>query len=345
MNKKTTILLTIILSTFAILTIADFYIADQVDPVKSREQVFQVEYRVQPSGMSAKDVLYIPLPQNDKYQIITKQELPFGGKTILINENNFLKIKGPVNEPVVISYNIHRKLRIDKRPMRTERRNHTKSELAALKPYLTANSLSEAKGACLQKHFKKVKIEMSDTEPAFNKAFLIYMKTYRVVGPGPAHPDRDAESICEKGAGNSHEAHTVFMALASMLNLPVRYNSGLLILQSEDEKLSSQTGGWVEFHDPEKGWFPVDVFTAHRDHFHRKMFFGSLPADRIKLTSGRDLELPGANKSITLIDGPVLVKEDGSVLAIAAEVKIKSEVQSAVALSEEDIQAIETENE
>ena len=50
---------------------------------------------------------------------------------------------------------------------------------------------------------------------------------------------------------------------------------------------------WVQLWTPETGWFPIDASEAFKHPDKRDLFFGTHPADRIHLTTGRDLVLAG----------------------------------------------------
>ena len=51
---------------------------------------------------------------------------------------------------------------------------------------------------------------------------------------------------------------------------------------------------WVEFWLPEVGWFPIDASEAFKHPERRELFYGTHPADRLHMTTGRDLQLGAA---------------------------------------------------
>src|SRR5438270_9253680 len=63
-----------------------------------------------------------------------------------------------------------------------------------------------------------------------------------------------------------------------------------------DDKPSGKVAGyhcWVEFWLPDRGWVPIDASEARKHPELRDTLFGGQPADRVQLSEGRDLRLPG----------------------------------------------------
>ena len=54
---------------------------------------------------------------------------------------------------------------------------------------------------------------------------------------------------------------------------------------------------WSQFYLPAAGWVPIDASEAYKHPERREHFFGSQGADRIRFTTGRDLQLGPAQHS------------------------------------------------
>ena len=57
---------------------------------------------------------------------------------------------------------------------------------------------------------------------------------------------------------------------------------------------------WAEFFTPELGWVPVDASAAWKDPANRAYYFGTVDADKLLLSVGRDLRLRPAQRSAPL---------------------------------------------
>jgi transglutaminase superfamily protein len=102
----------------------------------------------------------------------------------------------------------------------------------------------------------------------------------------------DAEWACDAKFGNCTDFHSYFMGLARTKGLPARFEMGFSI-PGGDEK-EAKVGGyhcwayvWIEGY----GWMPVDISEADKNPTKSEYFFGTLDADRVTMTGGRDLTL------------------------------------------------------
>ena len=108
----------------------------------------------------------------------------------------------------------------------------------------------------------------------------------------------DIYHACEVGEGNCTDFHTYFSALCMAVGIESRFQIGMwgkYTPQAERFK----TGGyhcWAEFHVPGKGWVPVDISEADKDVANKDKYFGSQTANRVTLSTGRDLTLSPAQK-------------------------------------------------
>jgi len=105
----------------------------------------------------------------------------------------------------------------------------------------------------------------------------------------------DAEWACDAKFGNCTDFHSYFMGLARTKGLPARFEMGFPVVGGEDKE--AKVGGyhcwayvWIEGH----GWMPVDISEADKNPAKTDYFFGTLDADRVTMTGGRDLTLTPA---------------------------------------------------
>jgi transglutaminase-like putative cysteine protease len=105
----------------------------------------------------------------------------------------------------------------------------------------------------------------------------------------------DAEWACDAKFGNCTDFHSYFMGLARTKGMPARFEMGFAVPAGEEKE--TKIGGyhcwayvWIDGH----GWMPVDISEADRNPTKSDYFFGTLDADRVTMTGGRDLVLTPA---------------------------------------------------
>jgi transglutaminase-like putative cysteine protease len=109
----------------------------------------------------------------------------------------------------------------------------------------------------------------------------------------------DALYACDVRAGNCTDFHSLFIGEARSLGIPARFTIGLPVPLDAP---AGEIGGyhcWAEFWLDDRGWVPVDASEAAKHPERREALFGSLPADRVAFTRGRDYALPGASSGPT----------------------------------------------
>ena len=84
---------------------------------------------------------------------------------------------------------------------------------------------------------------------------------------------------------------------------PPRYSGGNESGDSDGEEKQAKVGGyhcWAYVWIEGQGWMPVDISEADKHPEKTDFFFGTLDADRVTMTGGRDLELEPAPAEGTL---------------------------------------------
>jgi len=104
----------------------------------------------------------------------------------------------------------------------------------------------------------------------------------------------DSEWACDSRYGNCTDFHSYFMALARTKGIPARFEMGFPVPGGDEPEAA--IGGyhcWAFFWDGAK-WRPVDISEADKHPEKAEYFFGTLDADRVTMTQGRDLILTPA---------------------------------------------------
>lgn len=155
--------------------------------------------------------------------------------------------------------------------------------------WLKANSLVPLTGTHL-----RLLSEMKPASDSFEESRQLYDLVlnhvdYRKDQPGWGRGD--AVWVCDSKFGNCTDFHSLFISLSRVRRVPAKFEIGFSIP-------TNGTGGdltgyhcWAWFHDDQRGWVPVDISEADKHPEKAEYFFGNLTADRVALSTGRDLVL------------------------------------------------------
>ena len=277
------------------------------DQVKTRTFEFNYELTV-PAVKKGEGpvVVYVPIAQSDEHQKISdvKVDSPLKGefKTEKKYGNKFwkLKVDDTDDKPVNLSfkYNVERKLFKQGELNNIKGKNLTKDELKNNKLFLKANKRVPVNGELIEKVRKNIPKTKDNTPLSRSKAIYDYTvdtMEYKKVGTGWGNGD--TFWACSEKYGNCTDFHALFISLARSENIPSRFEIGFPIPLDKKEGKLKGYHCWVTFLLPEVSWTPIDASEAKKNLELKEMFFGTHPADRVKFTIGRDLELDEDQKS------------------------------------------------
>ena len=133
-----------------------------------------------------------------------------------------------------------------------------------------------------------------ESEPPIRAARKIYdwlikefTYNYKAAGAGRG----DVRWACDAKTGDCTDYHSVFLALCRGQGIPADHEFGFPIRTKNREGRISSYHCWARFYVPGAGWIPVDVSEADKHPELREYNFGSLTADLMKFTHGRDVTL------------------------------------------------------
>ena len=122
---------------------------------------------------------------------------------------------------------------------------------------------------------------------------LSTMRYDKPVGPGQGWGQGDILWACDKRYGNCTDFHALFIGLLRASGIPARFSIGYAIPTTG---LAAELPGyhcWADFYVEGAGWIPVDASEAWKHPEQREYFFGHHDANRVQLSTGRDVPLPG----------------------------------------------------
>jgi len=126
------------------------------------------------------------------------------------------------------------------------------------------------------------------------KAHALYdyvFHTVRYDKSGTGWGRGDSLWVCDSKHGNCTDFHSLFMSLARAEGIPARFEIGFPLPAGAAEGVVPGYHCWSEFFVKGLGWVPVDISEAWKDPSKHDYFFGSLDANRVQFTVGRDLML------------------------------------------------------
>ncbi len=100
----------------------------------------------------------------------------------------------------------------------------------------------------------------------------------------------DSLWVCDAKHGNCTDFHSLFISLARAEGIPARFEIGFPVPDGNEGTIPGYHC-WAEFYADGAGWVPVDISEAWKDPKKHDYFFGTLDANRVQFSVGRDLML------------------------------------------------------
>lgn len=261
-----------------------------------------------PSG--AKRVrVWVPVPQTDQHQTV-----------------RLLAIKAPVktrmtHEPEYGNRMIYAEIQNSAEGKTTEfsleyeitRREYSRGDYAQLKrvdqeprivPASMSRLISPDSLIPTDGKIKQLAIEVTGKQNgtvAKAKAAYDYLFTnMRYDKTGSGWGRGDAVWACDAKRGNCTDFHSPFIGMLRADGIPARFDMGFPLPENKDKGEIAGYHCWAEFYSRKIGWIPVDISEAWKAKDKQDYFFGSVDANRVQFSTGRDVTLSPKQ------DGPAL---------------------------------------
>lgn len=273
--------------------------AATLDPSTVVRMEFDVRYRTQVHNLprDAKDVhIWMPLPASNDgqeiHELAVVSPLPYEIRTSETYGNRLVHIetgREPESFAVEARYHVVRR-----------RVGATKESLdaTAARKYLQLTERVRVTDD-IEAFAKEVVGKADSPVEVGQKVYdaIIDLLTYDKQIPGCG--TGDTAWIMKHKRGKCDDYHALFMAVMISRGIPVRWEQGFpLPYPSGGEVVSGRLSGdcsgahcWVSFHDPDRGWVPVDVSEGDKHPEMREFFFGHLTPNRFKISEGRSIVL------------------------------------------------------
>ena len=276
-------------------------------PARTFRFTYNVTVKDIPPG--AKRVrVWIPVPQTDQHQTVRvlvvkapfktrmTKELEYGNRMMYAEVQNSV----PSQAEFTLEYKITRReysrgdyaqlKRVDQKPSLVS---------ASMTRLIAPDSLIPTDGK-----IKQLAGELTGSQTgavAKAKAAYDYLFTnMRYDKTGSGWGRGDAVWACDSKHGNCTDFHSPFIGIMRADAIPARFDIGFPLPENKDKGEIPGYHCWAEFYGRKTGWIPVDISEAWKAKQKEDYFFGSVDANRVQFSTGRDIALSPRQ------DGPAL---------------------------------------
>jgi transglutaminase-like putative cysteine protease len=275
----------------------------------SRTFHFTYNFTVKDIPSAAKRVrVWIPLPQTDQHQTVRILAVKAPVKTRMTQESEYgnrmiyAEIENPAagKADFTVEYKITRREYSRGDYAQLERTDQKLTVVAASMTRLIApDTLIPTDGK-----IKELAVEVTGSKSgavAKAKAAYDYLFTnMRYDKTGSGWGRGDAVWACDTKRGNCTDFHSPFIGILRADGIPARFDIGFPLPENKDKGDIPGYHCWAEFYAPKTGWIPVDISEAWKAKEKGDYFFGSVDANRVQFSTGRDIALSPKQ------DGPAL---------------------------------------
>lgn len=252
--------------------------------------------------------VWMPVPQSDQHQTVRVLSAKAPAKTRMTQEpeygNRMMYVE--IDNPTTAKA----EFRLEYKVTRHEyaRGDYAQLERADQKPSVVPSSLNRlvAPDTLIPTDgkIKTLALEVTGSQTgtvAKAKAAYDYLFTnMRYDKTGTGWGRGDALWACDAKRGNCTDFHSPFIGMLRADAIPARFDIGFPLPENKDRGDIAGYHCWAEFYAVKTGWIPVDISEAWKAKEKRDYFFGSVDANRVQLSTGRDVTLSPKQ------DGPAL---------------------------------------
>jgi transglutaminase-like putative cysteine protease len=260
-----------------------------------------------PSG--AKRVrVWVPVPQTDQHQTVRVLAIKSPAKTQMTQEPEYgnrmiyaeMQNSAPGKAEVTLEYEVTRREYSRGDYAQLERKDRKPGVvLASMTRLVSPDTLIPTDGK-----IKALAVEVTGSQTgtiAKAKAAYDYLFTnMRYDKTGSGWGRGDAVWACDAKHGNCTDFHSPFIGMMRADGIPARFDIGFPLPENKNKGDIPGYHCWAEFYAAKIGWIPVDISEAWKAKQKEDYFFGSIDANRVQFSSGRDITLSPKQ------DGPAL---------------------------------------
>jgi transglutaminase-like putative cysteine protease len=266
----------------------------------ARTFLFTYHFTVKDIPAGAKRVrVWVPLAQTDQHQIIrilrmeapvkieAMKELEYGNRMI------YAEIENPSSDKAefTVEYKITRR--------EYSQGDYAKLEPSDQKPEVVPVSLNRliAPDSLIPTdgRIKQLAMEITGSQNGTvakaKAAYDYFFTNMRYDKTGTGWGRGDALWACDSKHGNCTDFHSPFIGVLRADGIPARFDIGFPLPENKDSGEIAGYHCWAEFYAHKIGWIPVDISEAWKAKEKQGYFFGSVDANRVQFSTGRDITL------------------------------------------------------
>jgi transglutaminase-like putative cysteine protease len=243
--------------------------------------------------------IWAPVPQTDEYQTVRVLSVKAPTETRMTQEPEYgnrmmyaeIQNSTPGKAEFTLEYEVTRReySRGDYAQLKRADQNPG-LVLASMQRMISPDSLIPTDGK-----IKALAIQVTGSESgavAKAKAAYDYIFTnMRYDKTGSGWGRGDAVWACDAKRGNCTDFHSPFIGMLRADGIPARFDIGFPLPEDKDKAEIAGYHCWAEFYANKIGWIPVDISEAWKAKQKQDYFFGSVDANRVQFSTGRDVML------------------------------------------------------
>lgn len=276
----------------------------------SRTFRFSYKFAVKDIPAGAKQVrVWVPVPQTDQHQTVRILSIKAPGKTRMTQEHEYgnrmlyAEIENPStgSTDFTLEYEVTRReySRGDYTQLKRMDQKAIVVPASMNRRWIEPDTLIPTDGK-----IKELAVEVtgsqSGTVPKAKAAYDYFFTNMRYDKTGSGWGRGDAVWACDSKRGNCTDFHSPFIGVLRADGIPARFDIGFPLPEDKDKGDIPGYHCWAEFYASKTGWVPVDISEAWKAKEKQDYFFGSVDANRVQFSTGRDVTLSPKQ------DGPAL---------------------------------------
>ena len=276
---------------------------------------FTYKFTVKDVPSEAKRVrMWVPVPQTDQHQTVRVLAVKAPAKTQMTHEPEYgngmiyaeMQNPGAGKVEFTLEYEVTRReySRGDYAQLERKDKGKDKDQKPSVVPVSMKRLVAPDNLIPTDGKIKALAVEVTGSQigtiAKAKAAYDYFFATMRYDKTGTGWGRGDAVWACDAKHGNCTDFHSPFIGVLRADGIPARFDIGFPLPENKDKGDIPGYHCWAEFYATKTGWIPVDISEAWKAKEKEDYFFGSVDANRVQFSTGRDITLSPKQ------DGPAL---------------------------------------